>query len=207
IRERLFSKAEDLPEGIARLPIKGLHINKSPVVIGNLKTLRPEMAQRWGIDVAQALRHAEMLAGRAALPRSLWEEVYARPKAEGETDVDEDLYGGFVGNDDRRTLTRLRGMSAEQLAAKRLQFEDGRLDELLFRYRARNFAESLTDEERERWRAHCAARLHEGQGGALALSAFFERIDALGEQSGDDERSQEILGALYDYAEAIAPEQ
>ncbi|HEY1392492.1 MAG TPA: exodeoxyribonuclease I, partial [Methylibium sp.] len=46
IRERLFSKAEDLPEGIARLPIKGLHINKSPVVIGNLKTLRPEMAQR-----------------------------------------------------------------------------------------------------------------------------------------------------------------
>jgi exodeoxyribonuclease I len=31
-----------------------------------------------------------------------------------------------------------------------------------------------------------------------------ERIDVLGE-SADDERSQEILGALYDYAEQIAP--
>jgi exodeoxyribonuclease-1 len=40
----------------------------------------------------------------------------------------------------------------------------------------------------------------------MTLTAFFERIDALGEQlADDDERGQDILGALYDYAEQIAP--
>ncbi len=51
-----------------------------------------------------------------------------------------------------------------------------------------------------------SARLHEGAGGGLTLSAFFERIDQLSEQlAEDDERGQDILGALYDYAEQIAP--
>ena len=43
-------------------------------------------------------------------------------------DVDEDLYGGFVGNEDRRTLQRLRGLSPQALADKRPAFADPRLD-------------------------------------------------------------------------------
>jgi exodeoxyribonuclease-1 len=42
IRERLFTRSEDLPEGVARLPIKTIHLNRAPIVIGNLKTLGPE---------------------------------------------------------------------------------------------------------------------------------------------------------------------
>ena len=37
----------------------------------------------------------------------------------------------------------------------------------------------------------------------MTLAEFFERIDRLSEDA--DERGQEILGALYDYAEQIAP--
>ena len=38
------------------------------------------------------------------------------------------------------------------------------------------------------------------------LLPIFERIDQLSEQlPEDDERGQDILGALYDYAEQIAP--
>ena len=127
-----------------------------------------------------------------------------------EVDVDEDLYGGFIGNDDRRLLTRLRGMTGEQLAQqygdRSPAFADDRLEELFFRYRARNFPDTLSDAEQARWQALRTARLHEGQGGGLSLQAFFERIDELGEQlQDDDERGQDILGALYDYAEQIAP--
>ena len=57
-----------------------------------------------------------------------------------------------------------------------------------------------------RWHELRSARLHEGQGGGLTLAAFFERIDQLMEERGeDDERAQDILSALYDYAEQIAP--
>jgi exodeoxyribonuclease-1 len=92
---------------------------------------------------------------------------------------------------------------AERAAQGKLAFQDGRLDELVFRWRARNFPASLTADEAERWQAHCGARLHEGEGGALTLAAFMERIDQLGEAA--DERGEEILAALYDYAEQIAP--
>ncbi|HNK19121.1 MAG TPA: exodeoxyribonuclease I, partial [Piscinibacter sp.] len=62
IRERMFTRADELPEGVQRLPLKTIHLNKSPVVVGNLKTLSPALAERWGVDVAQALRHAEAAA-------------------------------------------------------------------------------------------------------------------------------------------------
>lgn len=202
VRERMFTRADALPEGVTRLPIKTIHINKSPVVIGNLKTLSPTMAEKWGIDVAQALRHAE--AARNIKPlTALWREVFARPAPETPADVDEDLYGGFVGNGDRRILNQLRTLDAAELAGEKVSFADGRLEELLFRYRARNFPETLSESEQARWEMHRIAQLHQGVGRARSLPAFFDRIDALSEAA--DERGEAILGALYDYAEAIAP--
>ena len=205
LRARMFGKADELPEGVTRLPVKTIHINKSPIVIANLKTLSPEIAQRWGIDVAQALQHADLAAKQAHLLAGMWPAVFERPPREGQVDVDEDLYGGFLGNEDRRVLQRLRTLDGAGLAAKRPSFTDPRLAELLFRYRARNFADTLSAPEQLQWQQHCAHRLHDGAGGALTLQAFFERIDAL--EEGADERGQEILSALYDYAEQIAPER
>jgi exodeoxyribonuclease I len=219
IRLRMFSKSDELPEGVTRLPIKTIHINKSPIVIGNLKTLGDATAAKWGLDLDQALRHAEVLkhkanllagiwhAAKAAdLPdlRELWEQVFRREPMAAAPDVDEDLYGGFVGNEDRRALERLRALPGEELAGKRPAFADARLDELLFRFRARNFPGTLSEPEQVQWQQHCAHRLHEGASGALTLQAFFERIDLLEEAA--DERGQDILGALVDYATGIAPE-
>jgi exodeoxyribonuclease-1 len=203
VRQRLFTRAEDLPEGVTRLPVKTIHVNKSPLVVGNLKTLGAA-AGRWGIDLALAQRHAEAARRLGGTLSTLWAEVFARPAAADARDVDEDLYGGFLGDADRRLLTRLRALGPEPLAGRHPSFEDGRLDELLFRYRARNFPHTLSDEERARWQRHCSERLHGGAGGALTLQAFSESIDRLAENT--DERGQAILEALIDYAEAIAPE-
>jgi exodeoxyribonuclease I len=202
IRHRMFNKAEDLPEGITRLPVKTIHINKSPIVIGNLKILNAATASKWGIDIEQGLRHAEKLASDAQSLNPLWADVFSRP-AQTDVDVDEDLYGGFVGNEDRRTLQRLREAKPEQLADRIPTFSDPRLDEILFRYRARNFPETLSDEEQGQWHEHRVKRLHDGAGGFTTLQAFLEQIDTLNETA--DERGQEILSALYDYAEQIAP--
>ena len=202
LRQRLFTRSADLPEGMTRLPVKSIHLNKSPMVVGNRKTLVPEMAERWRIDMAQALRHAEIAAGLPDMS-AIWPEVFKRP-AEGKPDVDEDLYGGFIGNADRRRLNQLRGLSGAELAHARTGFDDARLEELLFRYRARNFHDTLNPDESERWEAHRAARLLEGEGGALNVDQFFAEIDTLAATA--DERAESILGALYEYAEAIAPE-
>lgn len=95
------------------------------------------MAAKWGIDIAAALVNAEKAR---ALPdmSAIWPELFNRPKADT-PDVDEDLYGGFVGHADRRRLNQLRELSPAELAVSRVGFDDDRLAELVFRYRARNF--------------------------------------------------------------------
>jgi len=204
IRVRLFTPSADLPEGVTRLPIKSVHLNKSPMLVSNLKTLSPALAARWSIDLEQARAHASKAAAAPSMA-AVWSQVFQRPTALDTVDVDEDLYGGFVGNGDRRTLEALRNETPDALAAARPSFEDARLAQLLFRYRARNFAHTLSAVEMQRWEEHRAARLFNGAGGARTIEQLTAEIDALAETA--DERSQEILGALYDYAESIAPER
>ena len=208
VRRRLYTRQDELSEGEQRLPIKTIHINKSPIVIGKLAVLG-DAAVRWGLDLDQAMAHAQHAAALGRTLDGLWAQVFTRPESGVAPDVDEDLYGGFIANEDRRTLQRLRELQPGQLATKHPAFHDGRLEELLFRYRARNFADTLSDEEQQRWLQHRVARLHEGEGGGQTLADYFERIDALAEaavESGD-ERAQAILEALVDYAEGIAPER
>jgi exodeoxyribonuclease-1 len=204
LRERLYTRADALPEGVTRLPIKTIKVNRSPVVIGKLKTLSPAMAERWGLDLAAALAHAQDAAAISTRVADRWRDVFTRPAPDTAPDVDEDLYGGFLGNDDRNRLARLRALPPQALASARLGFDDARLAELVFRWRARNFPETLSPDERAQWEEHRAAMLHGNGDGRLTVAAFFEKIDALAESA--DERGQQILAALYDWAEGIAPE-
>ncbi|CAJ0731180.1 MAG: exodeoxyribonuclease I [Ralstonia sp.] len=205
IRERMFTRAADLAEGTTRLPIKSIHINKSPIVISNMKTLQPGQAERWGIDFATIERHAAIAQGAPDM-RETWRQVYAR-ELEPIEDVDQNLYGGFVGNEDRRLLNELRTLSGEQLARLHAEFADARLPELLFRYRARNFPDTLNEEEYELWEQLRAERLFEGRDGYMTFETFGERLQQLGaeaEENGDT-RAQTILQDLYDYAQQIVP--
>ena len=205
IRERLFSKSEVLAEqGQTRLPLKTIHLNKSPMVVAQLKTLSPAQAQKWQIDIAQSLQHAEYAR---ALPdmSALWQVVYQRENLAAdapEPDVDGDLYNGFLSPGDRRKLDHLRGLQGDALHSARTAFEDARLEELFFRYRARNFVQSLPPPEQSQWFAHCLARLQQGAAGARSVAALQAQIEALQAQTTDDAQ-QAVLEDVYSYADEL----
>ena len=204
IRARLFVRADELPEGVQRLPIKTIHLNRSPMVVRNLNVLSPQQAERWHIDLSQAARHAEMAR---ALPdmSSIWAEVFSRPDQLGdETGVDGGLYAGFVSTDDRRKLEQLGTLPAADLADARTGFEDERLEEVFWRYRARNFPQTLSADEQQRWHAHCAARLMDGQDKARTVDDLLEALDTLYPDA--DVQGQTVLDALQDYAQEIVPD-
>jgi exodeoxyribonuclease-1 len=67
-------------------------------------------------------------------------------------DVDFALYsGGFLSPADKDLLAGLPLMDPEALGQIAPVFDDPRYGELLFRYRARNFLQSLTQAEWQRW--------------------------------------------------------
>jgi exodeoxyribonuclease-1 len=202
VRLRMFTKSSELPAGMTRLPIKTMHLNKSPMVISSLKTLTPEMAQKWGIDVVAQMQNAEK-ASELPDMSALWPVIFKRPEAENAVtpDVDADLYGGFIGNNDRRRLTQLIALTPDKLFEARTGFEDERLEELVFRYKARNFPDILNDDEQERWYEHCSARLQEGEGGARSLEAFYAQLNELSKTA--DAKGMAVLAALAEYAESL----
>jgi exodeoxyribonuclease-1 len=163
IHQRLFNRAEDLPEGVERIPLKTVHINRCPI-LAPMKTLTAEAAGRWQIDDAVLARHAKSLQSMPGLAEKV-QRVHALADFAPETDPDLMLYsGGFFTDADRRAMARLRVLAAEELAAERFAFEDPRLPRMLFRYRARNWPRTLTDEERQDWDAYRLGRLTEPGG-------------------------------------------
>jgi exodeoxyribonuclease-1 len=179
LRQRLYTRRDDLAEGELSVPLKLLHINRCPVV-APMGVLRAEDIERLQLDVAGYQQRAKRLVEA----RELWEEklkvVYGPEEFAGTDDPEQQLYDGFMGDRDRRLCEQVRIAEPEQLAHGEWPFDDARLPELLFRYRARNFSDTLTAEEAQRWRAFCRERLTDaGKGAPNTLQGFAQALAEL----------------------------
>jgi exodeoxyribonuclease-1 len=110
--------------------------------------------------------------------RQLWsqklDEIYREEGFPGSDDPEQQLYDGFLGERDRRLCDEIRGLAPAELARHPSRFDDVRLQELLFRYRARNFPEALSSEEQTLWYQFCRQRLSNGAFGAPNTLDQFE---------------------------------
>ena len=157
IADRLYTPAADLPEGERRIPLKEVHSNRCPVLVP-IAHLRDDDFARLGIDLPAGLVRAEALRSAPGLAEKV-RRVFAREAQRDPSDSDAALYDGFLSDADKRLFPAIRAAHPAQLAAFSQQLRDPRGPELLFRYRARNWPESLGAHERERWDGYRRRRL------------------------------------------------
>jgi len=205
LREWLFTRTADLPEGVTRPALKTLHINKCPVVVPE-STLNDTAAERLDIDRELHYHHLQMLNDAGDLTKKI-NEIFTKPDYETIDDPDAALYGGgFFGDNDKRKMDLIRSADPEHLATMSVPFDDQRLPEMLFRYRARNWPESLSEDEQQQWQQYRQQRLTEqGDGKILTLDRFFEAITA----SRTDELTatqQQVLDDLEAYGQQLEAE-
>jgi len=79
------------------------------------------------------------------------------------SDPDQMLYDGFIDNSDRALCDQVVAAAPGDLATQQFPFADQRLPELLFRYRARNFPDTLSTDETAQWLEHCRQQRTEGE--------------------------------------------
>ncbi len=199
IKNRLFIATENLPEGEARIPLKTVHVNKCPV-LAPVSVIRPDDARRLEIDLTICHAHIEKIKKAGGLSEKL--SAVFGGIADSEQDIDPDLAiyrGGFFSDADKQTMAKIRGLSPGQLAKAIFNFTDRRLPEMLFRYRARNYPETLNPDEIQKWRIFCIDRLtNSGAGAGGGIGQYFSRLDELRDNKtiGAD-----MLDALTDYAQ------
>jgi len=205
IHERLFTRGAELPDGVERIPLKTVHTNRCPI-LSPMKTLTSEAAERWSIDLTSVEHHTSRLAAAKELAQKV-QHVHRLASFPPETDPDLMLYaGGFFPDADRRAMEQVRQLGAEALGSAQFAFQDRRLPEMLFRYRARNWPRSLSREEREEWDAYRFGRLTDSEGGgSITVDDYAQRLDELRAQlSGDgDPKTAAVILDLERWAERV----
>jgi exodeoxyribonuclease-1 len=66
---------------------------------------------------------------------------------------------------------------------------------MLFRFRARNYPETLSDSEVRKWRDFCQQRLSDAD--------YVIKLENLVEETSENEHKQKLLKALYQYLQSL----
>lgn len=207
LRERLFTRSEDLPPGVERVPLKEVHLNKSPMLLPP-SMLDEATAQRLGINrqalethwlIFSTLSASELESLRAKL-FTLYSEIGYLER----TDPDQMLYDGFFEDDDRKLMLQVRRSSPVELGSREFAFKDQRLAPLLFRYRARNFPESLSPIERDLWRKFChRRRIDPSAGGSILLGDLQREVSAHLSNAEISDSQRRVLTDLMAYVSSF----
>lgn len=195
LSQLLFTRNDELPEGMQRLPVKSVKINKCPALAPR-NTLDAEAAERIALDMNVCYRHWQTLCAHPDFFKRV-ANAYTLHAFEPSGDVDVALYDGFLDNADAVSLAQIRRASPQELAKYKFDFHDPRLPELLFRYRARNWPETLSSVEAERWEQTRLQRLMQSDDDrSITFAEFSAQIVLLREAHKADTNAEQILDAL-----------
>lgn len=207
LARRLYTPAAELAASRPRPGIKSVHVNRCPVLLP-AKMLDDTVARRAALDRDTCRRNLRALREHDRRHPGVFKErlhaLAALDRRAAESDPELMLYsGGFIPEADRRTLKRLLALAPAALGAESPVFEDSRLAELLFRYRARNWPETLSADERERDEAFRLERLEDGGPRGLNLKRFHGEIDSALAREGVSARDERILRALQSWGDEL----
>ncbi|MEN5222562.1 exodeoxyribonuclease I [Stenotrophomonas sp. TWI602] len=199
IAARLYTRAADMAEGEQRVPLKEVHLNKVPALVA-WNHLRPADHARLGIDPAAIEANAERLRQIGPALAEKVRQVYSGERSLAPSDVDASLYDGFLADGDKSLMARIRTSPPAELASFAERLRDPRMPELLFRYRARNYPDTLDTTERSRWNDYRRQRLlGDASLGEQTLPQFTAQLDALAAEHADDAGKLALLQHLRDW--------
>lgn len=205
LRYRLFTRRDVLSaEGLSRVPIKTVHLNKSPM-LAPPSLLDTATEQRLGLDRARCAAHWQLIKQHIeSLRVTLNQALLVPPEYEQVADPEFQLYSGFLSPADKKLSNAVRSASLDSLRQDRFPFEDARMNALLWRYRARNFVETLNADEFAQWDEHCRYRLtHKISSDWLTREEYLAKISHLESACPPLSRDATILQALREWESEI----
>jgi exodeoxyribonuclease-1 len=192
-----------------RLPIKQLQFNRCPA-IAPLNVLDKPSQKRLKVNLEEVNKNLKALLSLSDFGGKIQKAVEINEQKRQTSllvdtqDVDTQLYDGFFSDGDKDKMKVVRCASKNELADLHLDFADKRLDMLLFLYKARQYPESLNQDEQEKWQKYLEQKLIAGDQQS-PLSKYFAKINELIESTDDPNRSTFLLEELRLYGESLIP--
>ncbi|AEW44632.1 exodeoxyribonuclease I [Serratia symbiotica str. 'Cinara cedri'] len=198
LRELLYTRYEALAVNKPSVPLMLVYINKCPVLAPS-KTLLPEHAERLGIDRLNCQQNLQILRKSPQILRKVI-AVFAEHKPyKGSDNIDARLYDGFFSDTDRAVMSIVKQTCPKNLSTLNIVSSDDRIKELLFRFRARNYFNTLNDVEQQRWLQYCKEVLS-----IERIEKYMFQLNKLYNLHEKDKEKIVLLHALFDYVCKIA---
>ncbi len=203
IHHRIFTSVADLEkEGLERIPLKTVLVNKSPI-IAPLGTLNGDASRRFKIDLMQCKRNFDFIRTQASLSNKM-KKIFSMTEYAKHTNSDYMLYSGpFFSDKDRAAMDEIHSLTPESLASHKPVFTDERLAEMFFRYRARNWLETLSAEEQQKWDDYRQTQFKTPDNKQLSMDDFFQEISELRQTPERTEPEFKLLDELESYGKQL----
>lgn len=193
-----------------RLPAKTMKYNRCPGLSPTGVLSDAAVQERLQVTPEQVnanlakLRSAPNFVANVVRARDLMDDERGEKWSREKPDAEGAIYeGGFFNDSDKRLMSVVRAAEPSELGELAAQFTDERLQQMLPRYKARNFPGSLTDEERAAWEDYRYQMFMDG-GEAGRLGRYMKRLGELAESEAGSEKRY-LLEELQLYAEGIMP--
>ena len=187
LHERIFTK--QVGSNLPRIPLKTVHVNRCPAV-APISTLGSR-SDVLGIDLDLCRKHQAALQQTAGMVEKI-SEVFSKSDFPETNDPDLMLYqGDFFTSEDRQVMAAIHDSEIDRLSGFRSQFRDPRLPEMLFRFRARNYPDSLDEDDLRRWREFVLSRAN-----SRIARDRKDRLGALLEEQSHDPVLQDLAAYL-----------
>ncbi|WP_157990139.1 exodeoxyribonuclease I [Candidatus Erwinia haradaeae] len=181
----------------SHLPLQLIYINKCPV-IAPANVLRKSDALRIGINLEYHANNLTQLLQYKKIQEQVIQLYKTKTKPIYLGDVDTQIYNGFFNNADRSAINTICNTSAENLLTLNFTFYDKRIEQLFFRFRARNFPNLLTSAEKIAWLKHRRTILN-----PIYIQEYKNKLKLLYEKHYANPTKRMRLQALLDYTKDI----
>ena len=191
-----------------RLPVKTLQYNRCPAiapltVLDKGSQERIDLDQKtWETNLAK-LTAAKDFPDKVLQALALMDKQRQTELVSHEQNVDSQLYDGFFDEHDCKLLDVVRAAEPAELGKLADDLHDQRLKALIPLYKARNYPQSLSSDERTAWDQFCTQRLVEG-GAQSQLARFFQRLEECAALP-QYKNKQFIIEELKLYGESMMP--
>lgn len=198
IKQKLYTKSEDLSDDESRIPLKLIYMNKCPI-IAPAKTLSADNAKRLSLDLENCHQNLVLIKENQISIQEKIQTIFSEQSAyQASHDVDGQIYQGFFDQNDKSICDLIRQTAPEHLATLSIDPHDSRLKTLFFRYKARNYPETLNDREKIQWRDVCRDKLsHE------VVNHYLVELEQLALVHQHQPNKLALLKDLYHYCQYL----
>lgn len=180
-------------KNLFNLGIIFLYLNRCPI-LAPIQTIRREDCNRLNFNISLFEKNFDLIKNNNFFIKNI-EIIFSREKIVNQSsNVDLNIYNSFFNSHDKNIIKFIRHTEPRSLKNINFIFHDPRLKDLLFRYRARNFWNTLDNYEKKIWLKYCANILN-----PLFLQEYQNKIQFLLKKYSKNLEKVVLLTQLLDY--------